>query len=269
MPAHGRQRNQPRRKRPCFGCGRVVIDYLMNAENITHLSRGHRGRLEAWVFDLDNTLYPSSCSLFPQIDVRMKQFIAERLGLGHDEAFRLQKRYYREFGTTLRGLMLVNGIEPDAFLDFVHAIDCSVLSPCDRLDAALTALPGRKLVFTNGTERHAANVLERLRLAHHFEGIFDIRAAQYVPKPQPETYDLMVRRHGIDARAAAMFEDIPRNLRPAAAIGMTTVWVREDCHPDARLVTVAADEDLSHVHHITPDLAGWLAGVMEGHPAGR
>lgn len=221
------------------------------------------------MFDLDNTLYPATCSLFPQIDVRMRQFIAERLGLGLDEAFRLQKRYYREFGTTLRGLMLRDGIEPDAFLDYVHAIDCSVLRPCRRLDAALGRLEGRKLIFTNGSERHARNVLERLEIAHHFEGIFDIRAAKYVPKPDPETYDVMVRRFGIDARGAAMFEDIPRNLKPAAAIGMTTVWVREPDHPDAALVTVAADEDLSHVHFVTDDLAGWLDGVRVGHSGGR
>ncbi len=226
-------------------------------------------RLDAWVFDLDNTLYPASGTLFPQIDVRMRQFIAERLNLPSDDAFRLQKRYYREFGTTLRGLMVCHAIEPDEFLDFVHHIDCTVLQPCQRLTAALASLPGRKLVFTNGTERHALNVLDRLGISQHFEGIFDIRAAAYLPKPQPETYDLMVRRHGISPRQAAMFEDIPRNLRPAAAIGMTTVWVREENHPDAALVTVAPDEDLSHIHHVTDDLAGWLGHVNHGCPAGR
>ncbi len=240
----------------------------MDATNLTRLS-SNAGDLDTWVFDLDNTLYPASCSLFPQIDVRMRQFIAERLHMDIDEAFRLQKRYYREFGTTLRGLMLCHGIEPDAFLDYVHAIDCSVLQPCDRLDSALQRLQGRKLIFTNGSERHALNVLERLRIAHYFEGIFDIRAAGYVPKPQPETYDAMVRRHGFDARGAAMFEDIPRNLAPAAAIGMTTVWVRETDHPDRALVRVDPNEDLSHVHHVTDDLAGWLDTVIRGAAAQR
>ncbi len=225
--------------------------------------------VEAWVFDLDNTLYPASCSLFPQIDVRMRRFIADRLGLDIDSAFRLQKRYYREFGTTLRGLMLQDGIEPDEFLDYVHSIDCSVLTPCGRLRGALERLQGRRLVFTNGSERHALNVLERLRLSDLFEGIFDIRAAGYVPKPDPATYDLMVRRHGVDARAAAMFEDIPRNLRPAAAIGMTTVWVREDDHPDKALVRVDPAEDLSHIHHVTKDLAGWLDEARAARPGGR
>lgn len=214
--------------------------------------------VESWVFDLDNTLYPASSSLFPQIDLRMRQFIAERLGMDLDEAFRLQKRYYREFGTTLRGLMLVHGLEPDAFLDYVHDIDHTVLDAAPALDAALAALPGRKVIFTNGSERHAEKVLARLGIERHFDGIFDIAAAAFVPKPQPECYQTMVRRFGLDPRRAAMVEDIHRNLVPACAIGMTTIWVNEANHPDAKVVA-QDDDDLSHVHHVTEDLVGWLA----------
>ncbi|CAA7611847.1 Predicted hydrolase [Candidatus Terasakiella magnetica] len=214
-------------------------------------------RIETWVFDLDNTLYPASSSLFPQIDVRMRRFIAERLGLDLDEAYRLQKRYYREFGTTLRGLMLVNGLEPEAFLTYVHDIDHSVLDVAPRLDAALDRLEGRKLIFTNGSERHAEQVLNRLGIARHFDGVFDIKAAGFLPKPQPETYTMMVERHRFDPRSAMMVEDLARNLAPAAAIGMTTLWVREDGHPDTEVLK--QDEvDLSHVHHITDDLTAWL-----------
>jgi putative hydrolase of the HAD superfamily len=213
--------------------------------------------IETWVFDLDNTLYPASSSLFPQIDVRMRRFIAERLHLSLDDAFALQKRYYREFGTTLRGLMLVHKIEPEAFLSFVHDIDCTVLEAAPRLDAALAALAGRKLIFTNGSERHAENVLARLGLTRHFEGIFDIRAARFIPKPQPECYQLMIERHGVDPRSALMVEDLHRNLRPAAAIGMTTLWVKEDGHPDTEVLGHDGS-DLSHVHHVTEDLAAWL-----------
>lgn len=229
-------------------------------QNVTSISERSSGPITTWVFDLDNTLYPASCSLFPQIDLRMRQFIADRLGLTLDDAFRLQKRYYREFGTTLRGLMLVHGIEPAVFLDYVHEIDCSVLLPDPRLDAVLARLEGRKLVFTNGSERHAVNVLERLGLARHFEAIFDIRAADYVPKPDPATYQRMVERHRLEARSAAMFEDIHRNLVPAAAIGMTTVWVRDEVHcfgPNDGY------DDTSHVHHVTEDLAGWLAAAVD------
>lgn len=215
--------------------------------------------IDTWVFDLDNTLYPASCSLFPQIDLRMRQFIAANLHLPLDEAFRLQKQYYRDYGTTLRGLMLRHGIEPSAFLDFVHEVDCTVLEPSPRLDRALAALPGRKVIFTNGSERHAVNVLGRLGLEGCFDGIFDIKAAAYVPKPEPATYARMVARHGIDPRCAAMFEDIHRNLAPAAAIGMTTVWVKDDAHPD---FPDGQPADIAHVHHVTGDLAEWLEGEV-------
>jgi putative hydrolase of the HAD superfamily len=227
----------------------------------TDFRRRGLDHVDAWVFDLDNTLYPASSSLFPQIDVRMRRFIAERLGLGLDEAFALQKRYYRQFGTTLRGLMLCNAIEPAAFLDYVHDIDCTVLDEAPRLDAVLARLPGRKLVFTNGSERHAVNVLGRLGIARHFEAIFDIAAAGYVPKPDPSTYDLMLGRHAVAAGAAAMVEDIHRNLIPAAAVGMTTVWVRQDDHPDAALE--GEPTDLGHVHHVTDDLVEWLESVAK------
>lgn len=220
--------------------------------------------VNTWVFDLDNTLYPASCSLFPQIDVRMRQFIAEALNLDLDEAFALQKRYYREYGTTLRGLMLVHGMEPAAFLTYVHDIDCSVLPPAPRLVAALAALEGRKLIFTNGSERHALNVLDRLGLSNHFEDIFDIRAADYIPKPNSESYLRLTRRHAVDPRRAAMVEDLARNLVPAAEAGMTTVWVRDQGHS---LWASDQNPDLSHVHHITDDLAGWLEQVTRARVA--
>lgn len=214
--------------------------------------------VDAWVFDLDNTLYPASSSLFPQMDVRMREFIAQRLGLPLDEAYALQKRYYLKYGTTLRGLMLENGLEPDSFLEYVHDIDHSVLEHCPRLDAALAALSGRKMIFTNGSEAHAIKVLDRLGLSRHFEAVFDIAAAAYVPKPDPACYISMVKRFGIDPRASAMVEDLHRNLVPAAAIGMTTLWVRYAEHPDSDVL--GPDEPhLPHVHHVTDDLAAWLA----------
>ncbi|HVI52398.1 MAG TPA: pyrimidine 5'-nucleotidase [Candidatus Sulfotelmatobacter sp.] len=217
------------------------------------------GDLEYWVFDLDNTLYPASCSLFPQIDVRMRQFIAEALKLPLDEAFVLQKRYYHEYGTTLRGLMQAHGIPPAEFLAYVHDIDCSVLEPAPRLAAAVKALPGVKLIYTNGSERHARNVLEHLGMLELFDGIFDIQAADYIPKPNAESYDMMIRRHAVDPRLAAMFEDIPRNLLPAAQAGMTTVLVEdEDGHSHWSGIEGSNEAALAHVHHVTDDLAGWL-----------
>jgi putative hydrolase of the HAD superfamily len=211
--------------------------------------------IENWVFDLDNTLYPASCSLFPQIDIRMRDFIADALGLTPVKAHALQKAYYHKHGTTLRGLMLNHNIEPDAFLAYVHDIDCSVLAPAPRLVAAIANLPGRKVVFTNGSERHALNVLEQLNLTAHFEAVFDIRASGFIPKPAPETYQTLVRRHALDPLRTVMFEDLARNLVPAAKIGMTTVWVRDPHHSHW------TDDDTSdgaHIHHVTEDLATWL-----------
>ena len=160
--------------------------------------------VRCWVFDLDNTLYPASCALFPSIDVRMKAFIAQALKIDSEEAFRLQKQYYRDYGTTLRGLMTCHGIDPDAFLSYVHDIDHSVLRPDPRLDAALAALPGRKLIFTNGSEKHAVNVMDRLGISRHFQAIFDIKAADYIPKPQSQAYDVLIRRYDVDPKQAAM-----------------------------------------------------------------
>jgi putative hydrolase of the HAD superfamily len=213
---------------------------------------GALARAETWVFDLDNTLYPASCNLFAQVDRRIGEFIAKTLDVGFDEAFRLQKQYFREYGTTLHGLMKNHGLAPDDFLDYVHQIDVTPLPPDPALDAALGRLPGRKIVFTNGSHRHAENVLARLGIGHRFEAIFDIVAADYVPKPDPFTYDVMVRRHWIDPRGAVMVEDIPKNLLPAHDMGMTTVLVRGH----AEWAQDGADGD--HIHHVTDDLVAWL-----------
>ena len=210
--------------------------------------------VEAWVFDLDNTLYPASVNLFHQIDVRMKAFISQNFGLTPDEAFALQKHYYHRFGTTLRGLMINHAIDPDAFLDFVHDIDHSVLNADPHLDEALGALPGRKFVYTNGSARHAERVLERLGVARHFTEVCDIRASRYIPKPDPQPYAEFIARHTIDGSRAAMFEDSPRNLKPAADLGMVTVWVR---HPENTALSGRA-EDTSHCDFVTDDLVEWL-----------
>ncbi len=210
---------------------------------------------ETWVFDLDNTLYPASSSLFPQIHKRMGLFIADALKVDAATADTLQRKYYREHGTTLRGLMLAHKIEPDIFLEYVHQIDCAVLPAAPRLDAALARIPGRKLVFTNGSERHAENVLNHLSLSHHFDGVFDIKAADYVPKPAVETYHKMIERFDFDPKGAVMFEDLAHNLTAAAELGMTTVWVREEGHSFAE---GPEPEDLSFIHHVTDDLAGWI-----------
>lgn len=212
--------------------------------------------VEAWVFDLDNTLYPASCNLFAQIDQRMTAFIAGFLGVEPDAARRLQKQYYRDYGTTMRGLMSEHGMDPNDFLDYVHDIDHSPIEASAVLDEALGALDGPKYVFTNGSASHAARVLERRGIARHFDAVFDIAAAEFRPKPDPAVYAWMTAAHGIDPRAAALFDDIPRNLVPAAALGMTTVWVRHETDFGGGEL-----DAIDGVDHVTDDLEAWLAGV--------
>ncbi|MGI9387304.1 MAG: pyrimidine 5'-nucleotidase, partial [Methyloligellaceae bacterium] len=184
--------------------------------------------IEAWAFDLDNTLYPSSCNLFAQVDVRITDYIAGHLDITADEARALQKNYFRSYGTTMRGLMTEHGVDPDHFLDYVHRIDHSPVQAAPALDDALTRIAGTKYVFTNASVAHAESVMNRLGVAHHFEDIFDIAAAAYQPKPHPDFYDGFLARHGIAPRSAVLLDDMAKNLQPAHERGMTTVWVRTD-----------------------------------------
>jgi putative hydrolase of the HAD superfamily len=217
------------------------------------------GAVETWVFDLDNTLYPHHINLWEQVDVRIRDYIAGFLKLTHDEAFRLQKDYYRRYGTSLRGLMEEHGLEPDEFLDIVHQIDYSPLTPNPDLGEAIARLPGRKLILTNGTRRHAETVMRRLQIEERFEDVFDIAAADLEPKPRPQVYDRFLARHGVDPAKAAIFEDLSRNLEVPHALGMTTVLVvpagtREVLREDWEL----AGRDAPHVDHVTDDLTGFL-----------
>lgn len=213
--------------------------------------------IDVWVFDLDNTLYPASTNLFAQIDVRMKTYIAKLLNMSVDDAFKLQKQYFHKYGTSLRGLTLHHGIDPDAFLDYVHDIDHSVLNADPRLDAVLAALPGRKLIYTNGSAYHAESTVKRLGVAHHFSDIFDIRAGDYIPKPDPAGYAALIAKHAVTPTKAVMFEDSHKNLGPAAALGMKTVWVRHEGMP------ASEGEDLTHCHYVTDDLLTWLTALTD------
>lgn len=213
-------------------------------------------RVRDWVFDLDNTLYPQSSRLFDQVDVLMGKFLSEHFKLDSVAAREMQKRYFHQYGTTLRGLLLHHPeIDPHHYLDYVHQLDLTVIEPAPALDAALAALPGRKLVFTNGSLRHAENVLARLGVAHHFADIFDVAAAEFVCKPDPDCYQRMLRAHGVTPTQAALFEDTLVNLPPAAALGMTTVLVTATATPDSKLPTPSHD---GPVHYVTDDLTRWL-----------
>jgi len=209
--------------------------------------------IEAWVFDLDNTLYPAGSNLFAQISTRMGEFIMKLLGVDADSAKLVQKGLFTKYGTTMRGLMSEYDIDPHKFMAHVHDIDLSVIAPAPALDAALANLSGRKLVFTNGSVRHAERVLERLGIAHHFELLFDIAAADFMPKPDPTGYRKLIEHHGVVPVRSAMVEDMARNLEPAAALGMLTLWVRSP------LDWAKEGADQPYVQYQTDDLTQWLA----------
>ena len=219
--------------------------------------------IDDWVFDLDNTLYPPSCQLFTQIDVKMRSFICELLNIDGDQAYALQKQYFREHGTTLSGLMRVHNVEPARFLDFVHDLDLSVIPANPALGAALERLPGRKIVFTNGTVAHAQRVLARIGIRHHVEEIFDIVHADYIPKPQVESFQRFMDKHTINPMRTAMFEDLDRNLAPAHELGMTTIWVRAaGGHADPAVRSWGEPAtDAAHVHYQTEDLTHFLKTI--------
>lgn len=218
---------------------------------------------QAWVFDLDNTLYPAECNLFAQVDQRMGEFIASFLGVPFAYARHLQKSYYRQFGTTLTGLMKVHKMRPEAFLDYVHDIDLTVVPEHPELAEAIAALPGRRLIFTNGTRAHAERVAGKLGILHLFEDIYDIVASDYVPKPQPEPYKQFLARHGVSATAAAMFEDMPHNLEVPHQLGLTTVLVHSAYVDHPVQIGIRNWTELpAHVHHMTEDLAGFLSDVL-------
>lgn len=219
--------------------------------------------VETWVFDLDNTLYPHHLNLWQQVDVRIRDFVAAWLKVSPEEAFRIQKDYYRRYGTTMRGMMLEHGVHADDYLAYVHEIDHSPLEPNPAMGDAIAALPGRKLILTNGSVAHAGKVLARLGISHHFEAVFDIIAAELEPKPAPQTYHRFLQRHGVDPLRAAMFEDLARNLAVPHQLGMTTVLVV----PDDSKEVVREDWELEgrdavHVDHVTEDLTGFLRALQ-------
>jgi len=215
--------------------------------------------VDTWIFDLDNTLYPAHCNLFAQIDERMGAFIAQELEVDRIEARRIQKKFYVEHGTTLAGLMAEHGMAPGPFLEFVHDIDLAVVEESHALDTALARLPGKRYIFTNGSHRHAENVAGKLGVLDRFDGIIDIAACDFVPKPHPDAFERFIGHSRADAEKAAMFEDIARNLEVPHQMGMRTVWV----HTDGEWATEKAHhgKDGEHVHHTTDDLITFLNGL--------
>lgn len=219
--------------------------------------RAELSHIRNWIFDLDNTLYPASSNLFPLIDARIGAYVARLLAVDADEAHRIQKHYFHGHGTTLSGLMAEHGVDPHHYLGDVHDVDMSLLERNEALAEALARLPGRKLVFTNGDAPYALKVLDRLGMAESFEAVHDIHATAYRPKPEPVAYRGLCDAYDLDPRASLFVEDMARNLEPAKAIGMTTVWVDNGSEqpPD--------DADRSFIDYTTNDIGHWLLEILE------
>ncbi|WP_374942341.1 pyrimidine 5'-nucleotidase [Sphingomonas sp.] len=212
--------------------------------------------IDTWIFDLDNTLYPARADLFGRVDWRITDYVARLLGLDRVEARRLQKAWFMDHGTTLAGLMAEHAVDPHDFLAYVHDIEMDVLEHDAPLAAAIARLPGRKLVFTNGDKPYALKVLDRLGLGDAFEAVHDLHAMNLVPKPNASAYRGLCDAYAIEPTAALFVEDMARNLAPAKAIGMTTVWIDNGSEQ-------AADADRSYIDYTVADLAGWLNTIME------
>jgi putative hydrolase of the HAD superfamily len=211
--------------------------------------------VDTWIFDLDNTLYPASAKLFSQIDAKMGAYIQQLLGVDSVEAHRVQKELFHSHGMTLPGLMANHGVDPHHFLDFVHDVDVNVVPPHPELAELIGKLPGRKFVFTNADGPYATRVLARLGLSESFDALHDIHALDYVPKPQASAYAHLCETHGIRPGTSVFVEDMARNLIPAKAIGMTTVWIDNGSEQ-------GPGEARAHIDITTPDVGSWLAGVI-------
>ena len=245
----------------------------MQTELPTELPYGNNSlvgfsEIDNWIFDLDNTLYPRHIDLFKQMNEKMSAYVSRLLDIPEAEATALRQSYYKEHGTTLRGLMIEHDIHPDDFLEYVHDIDHSQVKPDPQLARAICALPGKRYIYTNGTHKHALKVAERLGITDLFEDIFDIAWANLNPKPNRAPYEKLLAQTGINPRRAAMFEDLARNLQVPHDMGMKTVLIvpnrtREVFHESWE----AKGAEAPHVGYVTDGLGGFLQDML--HAIGR
>lgn len=213
--------------------------------------------IDHWIFDLDNVLYPAECDLFALIDVKMGEYISKELDCDYAEARKVQKAFFHDHGTTLAGLMHHHGTDPRDFLDYVHDIDMSRLSPAPLVREAIVKLPGEKLVFTNADRPYANRVLEKRGLAGLFDQMHDILDTNLIPKPQPAAYQSMIAATGVDPKRSLFVEDMARNLTPAKDQGMTTVWINTGAEWAGR------EHDPAAIDIEIPDLESWVTGLHQ------
>ncbi len=217
-------------------------------------------KINTWIFDLDNTLYAADSGIFQQVHKLMGEFISKNLDLDMPEAKKLQAKYYKQHGTTLRGLMDNHAIDPDYFLDEVHKLDYSIIGPNKKLNQELQKLQGRKIIYTNANKKHAMDVLDRIELTNFFDEIFDIKEANYIPKPELKPYEQIIDLFDINAKTSAMFDDIAKNLVPAKKVDFTSVWI--DAGYENFSDDIAASK--KYIDFETTDLSLFLKDINEG-----
>ena len=217
-------------------------------------------KINTWIFDLDNTLYSADSGIFQQVHRLMGEFISKNLHMDMPEAKKLQSKYYKQHGTTLRGLMDNHGIDPDHFLDEVHRLDYSIVGSNKILNEELYNLQGRKIIYTNANKKHVIDVLDRINLTNFFDEIFDIKMANYIPKPELKPYKQIIDLFNIEPKSSAMFDDIAKNLVPAKKVNFTSVWI------DAGYENFSDDIKASkeYLDYSTRDLSLFLKDVNEG-----
>ena len=217
-------------------------------------------KVNTWIFDLDNTLYSADSGIFQQVHQLMGEFISKNLSMDMSDAKKLQSKYYKQHGTTLRGLMDNHGIDPDHFLDEVHRLDYSIVGSNKTLNEELHKLEGRKIIYTNANKKHVIDVLDRIDLSNFFDEIFDIKMANYIPKPELKPYEQIINLFNIEPKSSAMFDDIAKNLVPAKKVNFTSVWI------DAGYENFSDDIKASkeYLDFSTRDLSLFLKDVNEG-----
>jgi len=211
--------------------------------------------IKYWIFDLDNTLYSGNTKVFEQVDIKMSKYISEKLNINIEEAKKIQKNYFHEYNTTLNGMIKNHKINPDEFLEFVHDINIDFLEKDQKLSEEIKKLEGKKIIFTNGSRKHALNVTKKIGIDQHFDDIFDIVDCDFIPKPLTEPYKKLVKKHKIDPKLCVLVEDIARNLKPAYEMGMKTVWIENE-EPWARKFS-----DSNFINYKTNNLSEFLRKI--------
>jgi len=214
-------------------------------------------KIKYWLFDLDNTLYSGDTKVFDQVDKKMSKFISEKLKISEEEAKKIQKNYFHEYNTTLNGMIKNHDIDANEFLEFVHDVNLDFLKKDEFLGNQINKLNGKKIIFTNGSKAHAANVTGKIGIDKLFDGVFDIVDSDFYPKPSMEPYKKIIENYNIEPEYCIFFEDIARNLKPAHELGMKTVWIEND-EPWA-----AKYSDSEFINYKTKNLANFLKEINE------